>query len=140
MMSLKISYLLLPFLVLLNGCYSGNVKVHGTVLFPDGQPLTKGIVVFQSETHVAKGTLDNSGKFVLSSVSIADGIPPGIYKVFITLASIPDKNFVPPPNEPDAMNYISLIADQYTSAEKTPLTCEIIKSGTQRFTVEPPLK
>ncbi|MDR2754467.1 MAG: hypothetical protein LBC20_02060 [Planctomycetaceae bacterium] len=135
-----ISTLLLLFLVLLTGCYSENVKVHGTVSFPDGQPLTKGVVVFQSEKHVAKGTLDDSGKFVLGSIRIADGIPLGIYKVFITLASVPDKNFIPPPSEPDAMNYISLVADQYTSAEKTPLTCEITKSGTQHLVVEPPLK
>ncbi|MDR2440246.1 MAG: hypothetical protein LBE12_12880 [Planctomycetaceae bacterium] len=137
---LPISILLLLFLVLFNGCYSGNVKVHGTVSFPDGQPLTKGTVVFQSEKHVAKGILDNSGKFVLGSVRIADGIPLGTYKVFITFASVPDKNFIPPPSEPDAMNYISLIADQYISVEKTPLTCEITRSGAQHFIVEPPLK
>ncbi|MDR1964574.1 MAG: hypothetical protein LBQ50_12405, partial [Planctomycetaceae bacterium] len=68
------------------------------------------------------------------------GIPTGTYKVFITFASVPDKNFVPSPNEPDAMNYISLIAEPYASAEKTPLICEITGSGAQHFTVEPPLK
>ncbi|GHT33460.1 hypothetical protein FACS1894214_5230 [Planctomycetales bacterium] len=122
------------------GCHSGNASIRGTISFPDGQPLTKGTVVFQSEGHVAKGVLDSSGKYVLGSISSADGLPPGIYKVFITFASVLDEKFVPPANEPDAVQYTSLIADNYASAEKTPLTCEVIRSGIQNFTVEPPSK
>ncbi len=125
-------------LLLLAGCGSGNAKISGRITFPDGKPLTKGVVIFQSATNVAKGMLDADGRYVIGSQYAADGLPPGTYKVFIALASELDPTFVPPSNDPDALRYISLVAERFCSEQTTPLSGEVTRSATMDFTVEAP--
>lgn len=120
------------------GCGSGNCSVSGNVAFPDGSPLTKGIVVFESPSGTGKGALDSSGHYVLGFHSATDGVPPGEYKVYIAMASTPDPNFVPPANEPDAAKYISLVAPEFESAASTPLRCKVERSGKHNFSVKAP--
>ena len=73
----------LLFVVLVAGC-SGKVKVRGTVVFDDDQsPLTVGSVLLQNDTHSAKGKIDATGSFRISSVKPNDGVPPGVYHVAV---------------------------------------------------------
>jgi hypothetical protein len=125
---------LLPFILLcvsLTGCGDGTLRVNGNITFPDGAPLTKGVVVFATDTYTNKGTLDANGRYSIS-------VPAGQYKVYIALAAVLDETFVAPPHEPDALRHIPLVHASFTTLESTPLTCDIKKSGMQNFTVEPP--
>ena len=114
-----------------SGCNSDTVRIKGEVLFTDGAPLKKGSVVFTSNTFSSSSNLNASGNYNID-------LPPGSYKVHIALASELDESFVPPAHDPDAVRYIELINPKYASLEKTPLSCEIVKSGKQNFTVELP--
>lgn len=73
------------------GC-SRNIKVLGTVVFADDQsPLTVGTVLLQSDVYSAKGNIDETGSFSISSIGQNDGIPPGVYRVAVIGAiSIPE--------------------------------------------------
>jgi len=128
----SISTILSIFLcLLLVGCGDGTMRVSGTVTFPDGSPLTLGTVAFATDTFTASGVLDASGRYSVN-------VPPGQYRVYIALASVLDETFVPPPHEPDAARWISLIHPSFASLETTPLTSEVSRSGTHNFVVKPP--
>jgi len=107
------------------------MRVSGTVTFPDGSPLTQGTVAFATDAFTTSGALDSRGRYSVN-------VPPGQYRVFIALASVKDETFVPPPDEPDAARWISLIHPSFASLETTPLTCDVSRSGTHNFVVEPP--
>jgi len=126
----------LPFLFLLlcvplTGCGDGALRVSGTISFPDNSPLTAGAVIFSSSAHTGQGALDANGRYSMS-------LPPGNYKVHIAYASVPDKTFVPPADDPDAVRHIFLIHSSFASVDTTPLACDVTKSGTHNFTVEKP--
>jgi len=71
-----------------SGCMNGNVRFGGTVTFSDdGSPLTMGTVCFESSEFLARGELDQNGKYDLGSLSAKDGIPKGTYRVYITGAA-----------------------------------------------------
>jgi len=126
-----VSTLLSIFLcVSLAGCGDGTMHINGTITFPDGSPLTQGTVAFASNTFTTSGALDARGRYSVS-------VPPGQYRVYIALASVKDETFVPPPDEPDAARWISLIHPLFASLDTTPLTCDISRSGIQDFVVEP---
>ena len=126
------SYILSVFLcLLLAGCGDGTMSVSGTVTFPDGSPLKKGSVAFATGSFSASSALDENGRYSIS-------VPPGQYKVYIALASVLDETFVAPANEPEAVRYINLIHPTFASLETTTLACDVSKSGTHNFTVEPP--
>ena len=127
--SVILSVFLCPLLV---GCGDGTLRINGTVTFPDGSPLTQGTVAFATGSFSTSGTLDASGRYSVN-------VPPGQYKVYIALASVFDETFVAPPDEPDAVRYIPLIHPSFGALETTPLICDITKSGSQNFVVEPPV-
>ena len=105
-------------LVLVTGC-SKMQPLSGKVTFRDNnEPLTQGTVIFQTDTYQARGSLDEEGNYSISSVnglrryvgckfdlnySISsvkegDGIPKGIYSVFIegtTVTAGKDKKGMP---------------------------------------------
>ena len=130
---MRFSLIILPVFLclLLVGCGGSTMNVKGKVTFSDGSPLTAGTVAFATSNFSASGPLDANGRYSVS-------VPPGQYKVYIALASKKDETFVAPPSEPDAVQYISLIHPTFGSLETTPLSCNITKSGTHDFTVEPP--
>jgi len=64
------------------GC-SKQVPMGGKVSFPDGQPLTQGTVIFTTETFMAQGKINKSGRYDMGSYSAKDGLPPGEYDVYI---------------------------------------------------------
>ena len=72
----------------ITGC--GNPKVAGKVVFPDGAPLTTGIVVFESDQNTYRGTIRNNGTFSMGVLADGEGIPPGDYRVAIMAFSQED--------------------------------------------------
>ena len=74
-------------LLFVAGCGSGHVQLGGTVTFDDGTPLTTGAVIFATEAFMASGRIDSQGNFVIGSLGVRDGLPPGTYKVYISGAT-----------------------------------------------------
>lgn len=67
----------------LAGC-SKNVRVTGRVSFPDGTPLTMGTVYFTDDFILGRGDLNTNGEYSLHTFRKNDGIPRGVYNVYIT--------------------------------------------------------
>ena len=130
------------------GC-SNKVKVSGKVTFPDGSPLTVGKVAFETESFVATGTLKEDGTYVLGTDSERDGIPPGVYKVYVAGAmqqiGTQDMN-IPTASASGGQErttmampmFVPAVAPKYTKADTSGITCEVKKSRTFDFEVEPP--
>ncbi|HXG12325.1 MAG TPA: hypothetical protein VNK04_21395 [Gemmataceae bacterium] len=81
------------------GCGTRYYPVRGTVTLDDGTPLTKGLVVFESqggegeEVFMARGAIQPDGSYQLSTNYPGDGVPPGKYRVVIgsmDLTDLPD--------------------------------------------------
>ena len=127
-----ISACIFLFVVSTLGCGGPNVKFSGKVTYPDGKPVTVGLVCFSTATYMSSGQLQPDGTYSLGSLSEADGIPPGKYKVYIQ-GSTEEK-----PN--GQMTY--LVAPKFTEMASTPLEYEIKKGEDPHydFTVEYPAK
>lgn len=85
----KISGGLILSLVIAAGC-GGPPKtylVHGTVVFPDGQPLTRGTVEFealgQTKPITASGEIAKDGTFQLGTFAANDGAIAGEHRVAV---------------------------------------------------------
>ncbi len=61
--------------------------VHGMVVFPDGKPLTKGTVEFETEYDgqviTASSDIANDGTFQLGTFEVNDGAVAGEYRVAV---------------------------------------------------------
>ncbi|MDR0336561.1 MAG: hypothetical protein LBI18_05670 [Planctomycetaceae bacterium] len=131
-----IRFLFLLFgVIVFSGC--GNyLAVKGKVVFEDGTPLECGTIIFQSESHYARGTIRTGGNFVIGSDKEQDGVPSGHYKVFITGAQTIQPDFVPKPGKDD-VGYVSLIDPIYSSVETTPIMYDIDKNNYFEIKVKP---
>ena len=129
-----VAFVCIQMLLIISGC-SKNATVKGTVKFPDGTPLTKGTVVFESDKIRVSSQLNSKGEYSLSGSKPGDGVPPGTYKGWI-LGAIAD----PPPPPKSAtgrgapnMRAIPkrepLIADKYQEAATSGFQLEITKTG-----------
>ena len=131
-------------LFLATGC-SNNLKVTGKVTFPDGSPLTVGKVVFETESFVASGPLQSDGTYTLGSVKENDGVPPGSYRVSISGAMVAGeaKNVTMKSaggissTVPMSM-YSSAVDTKFSRGETSGITCDVTKSMTFDFEVQPP--
>jgi hypothetical protein len=69
------------------GCGSRLYPVRGTVSLEDGTPLTKGMVIFESDQEgaivMARGEIKPDGTYELCTHRPGDGVPPGKYHVHI---------------------------------------------------------
>ena len=130
------------------GC-SKNAKVSGKVTFPDGSPLTVGKVTFETDTYSASGTLQEDGSYTIGSLSDRDGLPPGRYQVFIAgaMKQAGTKNMNVPSSGGAGQSgmssmsmpvFVPAIASKYTKASTSEITCDVKKSMTFDFRVEPP--
>jgi hypothetical protein len=88
----------LVLLVASAGCGRRMYPVHGTVTLADGQPLTRGMVIFESQEDgvpvMARGEIKPDGSYQLSTEKPGDGVPPGKYRVHINpmdLSEVPDE-------------------------------------------------
>lgn len=76
--------ILLIFLFCLSGC-SSNVQLGGRVTHSDdGSPVTQGVVCFETPAFLARGAIDKDGNYQLGTKTTKDGIPKGVYQVYIT--------------------------------------------------------
>jgi hypothetical protein len=124
----KLHYVLfLLTVMLLTGC-GNNIKLSGRVVFPDGEPLTTGTIYFAKPDFQARANIRPDGYYNVGSLSEKDGLPPGIYKVYI-LGAIE--------NNPDE-KIISLIATEYIREETTPLEITVPGENVYNITVEKP--
>ena len=126
-----ISVCALLFSLVFCGCGGSNIKFSGKVTFPDGEPLTVGLVCFSTSTFMASGELQSDGTYSLGSLAEKDGIPPGKYKVYVQGAAV----------ETDG-RMTSLIDSKFTEAASTPLEYEVSKGTPPQFdfVVESPPK
>jgi len=130
------------------GC-SNKVQVSGKVTFPDGSPLTVGKVSFETESFVATGTLKEDGTYILGTDSERDGIPRGTYKVYVAgaMQQIGTQDMAVQTAgagggmERSTMEmplFVPAVAPRFSKADTSGITCEVKKSMTFNFEVEPP--
>jgi hypothetical protein len=76
------------------GCGAKLYPVGGRVTFPDGKPLTEGMVVFEGQgpenAVTARGEVRADGSYELSTYKPGDGVPPGKYRVLVAPKSDPN--------------------------------------------------
>ncbi|MDO5552131.1 MAG: carboxypeptidase-like regulatory domain-containing protein [Planctomycetia bacterium] len=113
------------------GCGKGYVPLSGKVTFPDGKPLTKGTVTFSTDSFMARGPLNEQGQYVLGSMDLGDGLPPGEYVVRVDGATETKESKVKGPSGSPMMQPVSLIDEKFTT------TCKV-DSGTKTFDFEVP--
>jgi hypothetical protein len=115
---------LIVVLFLFSGC-GGYVKFGGKVTDSDGNPYTKGYVIFTNENVSARGKLQSDGTYKLDSLKDGDGLMPGKYQVYLSGH-----------HEYPADKAVSDIDVKYESAETSGLSCEVTHNGHFDFTVE----
>ena len=119
------------------GC-GGNPSVSGKVTFPDGSPMGSGIVIFESESLQAIGTIQENGSYSASSGE-TKGIPRGTYKVYFSGFGAdyaapdmgPDGRPIGPPKL--LRNVELIIPDKYLSPVTSGLICEV--KGRTKFNI-----
>lgn len=119
-------------LLLVVGCGSRYVPVSGTVVYPDGTPareLKGGAVEFQAvdEPISARGSIDEEGRFTITTENPGDGALPGKHKVVVT----------PPPNYLDAPRPM-LLDPKYGQYETSKLEVVVESGKALQITVERP--
>jgi len=109
--------------LLLCGCASDHEPLSGTVTYEDGSPLTLGEVIFVTDSFQAVGTIQSDGTYTVGSLDIDDGLPAGTYRVYIS-------NAVDLGEEIDSeADDKPLVAEKFTSADTSGLTCDIPAEG-----------
>ena len=141
--------LVYPFLlgsIFLSGC-SRNVHVTGRVTFPDGTPLTVGAIYFTDDFTLGRSDIDKNGEYSLHTFRKNDGIPKGLYKVYITGAvylvpgSSRDQNGERLSSEDFSLGDIQFAIDrQHTIPDTSGWLFDIQKNTVINLTVYPPIQ
>lgn len=109
------------------GCGS-EVRVSGKVRFPDGKPLSKGMVCFQSESHVARGEIKSDGSYKLGMEKPGSGVAPGTYQVYISGAvDIEELPLTQGRDIPRIPEETPLIDAKFMGPTTSGITCEVVK-------------
>jgi len=135
--------------LLLAGCGGGNV-VTGKVTFPDGTPLERGRVVFDSGMHMFYGEISPDGTFTMEGAAGGRTIPSGTYGVFLMGTVRPgdaeavdnrptdeDGNPIGPEPRGGAPD-IPLVAPRFTRKATSGLECVVNGRTEFNITVEKP--
>jgi hypothetical protein len=120
-------------LTALPGCSRGRQlgRVKGVVTY-HGQPVTSGVIRFQSDSGpAAGGGFDASGQFTLTTRTPNDGALEGSHKVIIQ-PFYPGAGDMPMPPPPDPEN----IPKKYRELSTTPLTVTVAGGKLNEFTFE----
>ena len=119
-------------LLLFAGC-GENVGLSGKVFFSDDKsPVPLGTVglVAESGTHIARGDIKPDGTFVIGSLKVDDGLPPGKYRV-----SVSAMQQISADEETGGGIYESLIALKHGNPDTSGITIDIT-STTRNFDIE----
>jgi hypothetical protein len=94
------------------GCGRKLYPVRGKVTYPDGKPVSGGLVVFELEgqegASTPRGEIAADGSYELGTHKPRDGAAPGKYRVLVTPAHDPnaiDRPSGPPPIDPRYGNF-----------------------------------
>jgi hypothetical protein len=94
------------------GCGPRLYPVRGKVTYPDGKPLTEGLVVFESKGEerpvTSRGEIHPDGSYELSTSRPGDGALAGKYRVLVAPKTDPnavDLPSRPPPFDPRYANF-----------------------------------
>jgi hypothetical protein len=116
------------------GC-GNNIKISGTVKYPDGTPVTQGNVVFESGSESFFGKINADGTYTSGGTKEVQGIPVGTYKVWLSATEI-SENTMRPDGTVGAYSTTPTVARKYTSPSTTDLTFEVKAGGPKRFDIE----
>lgn len=111
------------------GC-GANVPLSGTVTFSDdGSPVPAGTVCFENDAGYGRGTLDQNGRYTLGFGNTGNGIPRGVYGVYVTGAQKPlgmsDEPGSVPGSKGGAMRYEELVAPKFHARSTSGITCTV---------------
>jgi hypothetical protein len=131
---------LLPVALLLSaaGC-ARYYPVHGMVTYPDGTPVTEGLVVFEQQQEGAKavsarGEIQPDGSYQLSTNKPGDGVPSGKYRVLV--APKTDLNEVdkprPAPFDSSFMEFKTSGLTFEVKPDATEFSIQVTKPGKRR--------
>ncbi|MDR2761341.1 MAG: hypothetical protein LBB88_01915 [Planctomycetaceae bacterium] len=131
-------------LLVVVGCGNGNVSLNGRVTFSDdGSPVTAGTVCFVKDTFQATGKLNSSGYYVVGTMKSTDGIPAGVYKVYIADAKkqigtqkVQQVETDGSTKEVDEPIYEILVDKKFSSSETSGLTFEVKGDSSFDFKVD----
>lgn len=123
---IPIAFLLIFSSFCCSGC-SDKMPLSGKVTFSDdGSPLDRGMVCFETDGFLARGSLKPDGTYQVSSTGRNDGLPKGKYKVCITGAELASSG------KGGNIVYTPLVDKRYESAGSTDIEFEV-DGKTKRF-------
>ena len=135
---LKMKYILAGIGVLLSvallGCNS-NHTLGGKVTFSDdGAPVPHGIVTFSTSQFQSVGAIRSDGSYVVGTMKLDDGIPPGTYTV--TVGGVEEVTHTETLADGSTINhYRSMIDTKYESPATSGLTFTA-DGKTQKFDIQ----
>jgi len=107
--------------------------VSGEVTFVDGAPVSFGVVEFRSESgrQIARGKLDNEGRFTLGTFSVADGAVAGRHQAIVVQHFSPDQASVPAAlaGSPHRPHQSAAVATEFASYERSGLAVQVDPHG-----------
>ncbi|MDR0336278.1 MAG: carboxypeptidase-like regulatory domain-containing protein [Planctomycetaceae bacterium] len=115
------STLVLLTIVSVTGCGSG-VRFGGVVQFEDGTPVQNATVSFIDTKTQYDGQTNAQGKYTLYGATLKEGVPPGQYKVAVSM-----------PNNDDGT---TMLPTKYASIETSGLNCNVQSGGTFDIIIE----
>ncbi|MDR0336923.1 MAG: carboxypeptidase-like regulatory domain-containing protein [Planctomycetaceae bacterium] len=131
-------------ILLLTGC-SDRVHVSGKILLRSGEPVTKGLVVFENEKLSGISDIKTDGSYSIGLIKRGEGIPPGIYNIAIqatgTMGSVNNEmSNMSSDNPPKVIPETTQVDMKYTLPQTSGLSIiiETGKSITHDIIVDPP--
>ncbi|GHT10494.1 hypothetical protein FACS1894170_02660 [Planctomycetales bacterium] len=119
------------FAIVIAGCGDSRILITGTITYEDdGSPMNTGNIQFESAANTYSGLIED-GKYKTGGQKAVQGIPPGEYKVWISgaYAQVSD-------GDKTGLGVLPLVADEYCSATKTPLSFEVKPGGATTFDIK----
>lgn len=132
------------------GCQEGREATHpvrGLVRFSDGTPVRFGTVEFRSEKNgrIARGVLDQRGRFTLGTFDAADGAVAGAHQVIVVQLAPPElldrrpRGELADPETHAEHEHDGLIDPEFSQYSTTPLTANVSQDESNQvdLVVEP---